>query len=324
MFLDTDNVGTPVDVEGTLASIPTTVNLGTANTTVTVAAAGQSLAAFGSALTLNGGTGTDSLVVDDQKDPYASATPYLVNSGLIDRTLPVSPYAAFVSYQGFTGSVTLNTDNNGTPVDVEGTSAPTTVNVGSGNTAVSVTASGKNLGLLASYLTVNGGSGSDSLTVNDSLNPLVATSGAGTSTSYSYTVSSQSVERTTYISTRFLLMRLTLYINYTNMRRGVTLDTDNNGTPVDVAGRPGPDPVTIDGGTGTNTLNGPAVATSWSLTGANAGSLGGWVNFTGFASLAGGSAANSFDFSTGGSLSGSIAGGTGPNLLNYVNPPASR
>lgn len=81
---------------------------------------------------------------------------------------------------------------------------------------------------------------------------------------------------------------------------------------------PGPDPVTIEGGTWANTLDGPAVATSWNLTGANAGSLGGWVNFTGFASLAGGSAANSFDFFPGGSLSGSIAGGTGPNLLNYA------
>ena len=68
--LDTDNIGTPVDVEGTLASIPTTVDVGTGNTTVTLAAAGQSLAAFGSGLTLNGGTGSDSLVVDDQKDRW--------------------------------------------------------------------------------------------------------------------------------------------------------------------------------------------------------------------------------------------------------------
>ena len=319
VFLDTDNVGTPVDVEGTLASIPTTVNLGTANTTVTVAAAGQSLAAFGSALTLNGGTGTDSLVVDDQKDPYASATPYLVNSGLIDRTLPVSPYAAFVSYQGFTGSVTLNTDNNGTPVDVEGTSAPTTVNVGSGNTAVSVTASGKNLGLLASYLTVNGGSGSDSLTVNDSLNPLAATSGAR-HVDLVLVYGIEPVRRADDLHQHPLPADAAhplhqLHEHETAGSRSTPIITAH---PVDVAGSPGPDPVTIDGGTGTNTLNGPAVATSWSLTGANAGSLGGWVNFTGFASLAGGSAANSFDFSTGGSLSGSIAGGTGPNLLNYA------
>ncbi len=66
--LDTDNVGTPVNVEGTLASIPTTINVGSGNTTVTIAASGQSLAAFGSPLTLNGGTGTDNVVVDDQKD----------------------------------------------------------------------------------------------------------------------------------------------------------------------------------------------------------------------------------------------------------------
>jgi hypothetical protein len=63
---------------------------------------------------------------------------------------------------------------------------------------------------------------------------------------------------------------------------------------------------------------------SWSLTGANSGSLGGgWVKYNGFASLAGGSAANSFDFYAGGSLSGSIAGGTGPNLLNYAYESSS-
>jgi len=51
--------------------------------------------------------------------------------------------------------------------------------------------------------------------------------------------------------------------------------------------------------------------------------LGGWVNFNGFASLAGGSSANSFDFLPGGSLSGSISGGTGPNLVNYSRESTS-
>ncbi len=176
----------------------------------------------------------------------------------------------------------------------------------------------ENLGQLASNLTVNGGSGTDSLTVNDSLDPLAATSGLGWAEWYTYTVTGQSIARSSYYFSGLTGSVNTRSINYANMRGGVTLDTDDHGTPVYVSGSPGPDPVTIDGGTGTNTLDGPAVATSWSLTGANAGSLGGWVNFTGFANLVGGSAANSFDFSTGGSLSGSIAGGTGPNLLNYA------
>ncbi len=75
------------------------------------------------------------------------------------------------------------------------------MNVGTGNTPVTVTASAKNLGQLASNLTVNGGSGTDSLTVNDSLNPLAATSGVGTSTSYAYTVSGQSVDANDYAAT---------------------------------------------------------------------------------------------------------------------------
>ncbi len=169
-------------------------------------------------------------------------------------------FTLYINYTNMTGGVTLDTDNNGTPVDVEGTSAPTTVNVGTGNTAVSVTASAENLGLLSSNLTVNGGSGTDSLTVFDSLNPLAATSGVGTSTAYAYTVSGQSVERTTYVGTRFLLMRFTLYINYANMTGGVTLDTDDNGTPVDVEGTS--EPTTVNVGTGTR----PSASRPWRRT----------------------------------------------------------
>ena len=73
--LDTDNHGTPVDIEG--MSAPTTVNVGSANTSVTVAQNGQSLASFITTasgqwpLKLNGGSGADSLIVYDTKNPSA-------------------------------------------------------------------------------------------------------------------------------------------------------------------------------------------------------------------------------------------------------------
>jgi hypothetical protein len=337
--LNTDDNGTPVDVEGTSAL--TTVNVGTGNTAVSVTASGQNLGLLGSNLTVAGGGATDSLTVYDSLNPLAATSSgtgllatsttysYTVNGQSISRTTNVSNRflhfltSRTIAYTGMTGGVTLDTDNNGTPVNVLATSVPTAVNLGKGNTLVTVAASGENLGLLASNLTVDGGSGSDSLIVYDSLDPSSATSGLGWAEWYSYTVSGQSVSRTSNYYSGLTFFQSTLSVNYANMRGGVTLDTDNNGTPVYVSGSPGPDPVTINGGTGTNTLNGPSVATSWSLTGANAGSLDGWVNFNGFASLAGGSAANSFDFSPGGSLSGSLSGGAGPNLLNYARESTS-
>ncbi|HZU35789.1 MAG TPA: SBBP repeat-containing protein, partial [Gemmataceae bacterium] len=75
-------------------------------------------------------------------------------------------------------------------------------------------------------------------------------------------------------------------------------------------------PVTFTGGSGTNTLVGPAQGASWSITAANAGKVGN-VTFSQVANLFGGPGADSFKFSTKGSLSGSIAGEGGGDTLDY-------
>ena len=60
---------------------------------------------------------------------------YTVNAGSIVRSDPITilniqlVLSTTINYSGFS-FVTLNTDNNGTPVDVEGTSVPTTINIG--------------------------------------------------------------------------------------------------------------------------------------------------------------------------------------------------
>ena len=88
------------------------------------------------------------------------------------------------------------------------------------------------------------------------------------------------------------------------MRNGVIFQTDNNGTPVMISGAPGTAPVTINGGTGSNSIYGPAVANTWTLTGTNTGVLDNWVHFSAFANLFGGYVSDSFDFT---SASGSPA-----------------
>jgi len=65
-----------------------------------------------------------------------------------------------------------------------------------------------------------------------------------------------------------------------------------------------------------DTLVGPNVATLWSVTGTNAGSVGA-DTFTSFENLTGGTASDSFAFQPGGSVSGNIDGGGGTNTLDY-------
>ena len=66
---------------------------------------------------------------------------------------------------------------------------------------------------------------------------------------------------------------------------------------------------TFDGGSGTDTVVGPDHNNVWTLTGADAGDLGGELAFTGVEHLVGGAGIDRFEFAVGGSVSGSIDGG---------------
>src|SRR5262249_45759723 len=65
-----------------------------------------------------------------------------------------------------------------------------------------------------------------------------------------------------------------------------------------------------------DTLVGGNAANTWSVTGKNAGQVGG-VAFSGFANLTGGSQADTFKFASGGSVAGKVDGGAGTNTLDY-------
>jgi len=74
-------------------------------------------------------------------------------------------------------------------------------------------------------------------------------------------------------------------------------------------------PTSIVGASG-DTLVGGNAANVWSITGTNAGQVGG-VTFSGFSNLTGGSQADTFAFVNGGSVSGAVNGGGGVNALDY-------
>jgi Ca2+-binding RTX toxin-like protein len=72
----------------------------------------------------------------------------------------------------------------------------------------------------------------------------------------------------------------------------------------------------IDGGSGTDTIQGTNISNTWKLTGLGAGSVNG-VTFSNVENLAGGTNPDVFQFSPGGSVSGTVNGGSGTNTLDY-------
>src|SRR5262249_50110731 len=73
----------------------------------------------------------------------------------------------------------------------------------------------------------------------------------------------------------------------------------------------------VNAGGGTDTLYGPDVASTWEITGANAGVLNGAVRFTGAENLAGGLAGNTFVFGAGQGVSGWLWDRGGRGTLDY-------
>jgi hypothetical protein len=70
------------------------------------------------------------------------------------------------------------------------------------------------------------------------------------------------------------------------------------------------------GGSGNNTLIGPNATNTWVIGGPNVGAVGG-VAFTGFQNLTGGTGSDTFQFTAGGSVAGKIDGKVGTNRLDY-------
>jgi hypothetical protein len=83
------------------------------------------------------------------------------------------------------------------------------------------------------------------------------------------------------------------------------------------------DTVTLNGGSGANTLVGSNTANTWSLAGINAGTLSGAaisgpVSFSGVQNLRGGSGIDTFVFGEAATVTDTIDGGGGTNALDYT------
>ena len=290
-----------VHVVGT--STATTVNAGPGNTLVDVSPSAENLDALAGALTVHGG-GATQLVIDDQNANLTDGIPILTQDTLTGTTLTrisqslippgfVSNHTATITYDGL-ASLTLNTGVTPNLVHVVGTSTATTVNAGPGNTLVDVSPSAENLDALAGALTVHGG-GATHLVIDDQNNLANKT----------YTITDGTFQCTGSAS-----------ITY----GGLSSLSVNGGHGADryiIGGTSTGVATTINGGAGINTLVGPDVASTWNITGANAGTVG-TVTFAAVENLTGGTGVDAFVFSAGAKVTGKIDGGGGNDWLDYA------
>jgi Ca2+-binding RTX toxin-like protein len=90
-------------------------------------------------------------------------------------------------------------------------------------------------------------------------------------------------------------------------------DGDDTFALIDGAG----DAVTIAGGAGSNTIIGDDSAKTWTINGADAGSISNGVAFSGIQNLIGGANVDNFVFTGGGSLAGRVDGKGGADTLDF-------
>ncbi len=197
---------------------------------------------------ITGGSGVDSLVINDQADATAGET-YTITATSINRFNPINFGALmkFVTLNGSngtdtynvtgTGAIDLTTINTGSghdTVNVENTTHPLTINEsGTGSDTVNVSPTAKNLNNIQGAVTVNGNSGTDTLNINDQNN----------SANRSYALAANSIARAGSAAINFALMNF------------VTLNGGSGGNAYTVTGTGAFNQTTLHTGTGSSIVS---------------------------------------------------------------------
>jgi hypothetical protein len=161
------------------------VFLGSGNATVTAGGPAKSLVTLSKAITVHGGSGTSTLVVNDQGNHVN--TTYSISSGAIFASNSGAP----INYDHLS-QVVINGGNALDVVHVDSTSAPTTFNAGGAFNIVTVARLYQNLDAIGSFF-VDGGTGGANLVIDDQANP--ASTRLFFVSQATYTVTSNSVKR---------------------------------------------------------------------------------------------------------------------------------
>jgi hypothetical protein len=314
---DAGSGGNTINVPSMRLEGDVNINAGAGHDTVTVGNPSDGLGDFAAISTVNvaGSAGGTTLLVDDHGDNSPGA-------GLLVENNEVSRGFAQLFYSGLQKLVLDAGSGSGYEVDVIGTPATTALTVNAGSGADIVHAGGTligEVGRIQGPLTVNG-TGNTQVTVFDQT----------TSTTQTYTLTANTVTTAagfalTYSGLQSMTVNggsanNTWVITATPTAGTVTLNGGGGGNNfVDAVALTRA--MTINGGSGSNTLSateGAGHFTTWDITGPGSGRVGKLLFFTGMDDLAGTTGVDDFQFFPGGSIAGTIAGGSGlGNFLNY-------
>ncbi len=229
--------------------------------------------------------------------PVPILVPIIIDANQISGLAPAD---ILFNGDGLSG-LKVNTPQGGKLIDVLGTPnhGPTgsvhTALISHGNDAVSVEDASGRLDAIQGALDVSNPSDHSTLTVDSSSDP---------------------TGRRVTVAPGLIRGFAPADITYAkNAVTAVGLHGGTGGNTFQIQGTTARTPVTIDGGSGRNTLVGPNLANTWEITAHDAGKVGN-VTFTRVGSLTGGSRADTFKLSNGAGLSGGIDGGFGVNTLD--------
>ncbi len=170
--------GAQFSVISTRAGVATTLDSHAGNDTILVSPEVHNLDAIQGALTINGATGPNTLVVNDQANPHQFR--YFHQLTLTDSNLtrvasslqfPLS-FVASIDYHNIR-TLVVHAGPWSELIDINSTAGgtETTVDAGDGTNTITVSPQAHNLDAIAGSLTINGGAGANGLTVNDQANP---------------------------------------------------------------------------------------------------------------------------------------------------------
>jgi Ca2+-binding RTX toxin-like protein len=226
-----------ITLESTPAGVPVTVNGGDGDDTIAVR-----LDTMGAPCTIDGGSGSNTLNVSDLSLPSGALT-YNITDSSVTRVL--SPAAFPMLKYGSIAALNVQTSNHGSHINVESTSAATTVTAGIGDDTFTVSPQAQNLNNLVG-LTINGGLGANSLVINDQHNPYL-----GGFSDHQYLINGTAVSRWKSFLTPAGWVPIPVAISYGHIGT-LTLNVGNQFNFIDVISSPTTTAVTVNGGASTD------------------------------------------------------------------------
>jgi hypothetical protein len=318
-----------VDVNALASGMAATIRTGAGNDQIRVSPSVGNLDLIKSTLSVDGGGGADTLIINDANAPTTSSPNpnlyFLTNSSLIRDSIAPSTGQGIFTTINYTnvgnsaqpGTLTVNGQlHNVVDWLIGSTSGGVFTHLVSGQATNSFFAGANNSNLddTQGVLQITGNGTNSSLLVDDTMNP-----NNTLQASYGFSDRPLGVHALQRVSLQLAAPNPPVVIPHIAIvlfdhLSTVTLDAAAHTTdaftfsaiPTDTQGN-------LVGGTASNTLATTLADTTtlhdWKITGPNVGTVDGTISFKGVQSLAGGDGPDRFEFMPGGSLSGGISGG---------------